>query len=100
MSSDHLKETTMKPRSTASILTAVAVASFASIALLAPIHQAIAAKGGNARAATTGTAAPTPSPVARDHRGQPQTLPAQPYKCARQWCGHPGATVRDHRGGK
>jgi hypothetical protein len=54
MSSDLLKETTMKSHSTASILAAVAVASLSSLALLAPIHQAMA-KGGNARAAMTQT---------------------------------------------
>ena len=45
----------MKPHSTASILAAVAVTSLAGMALLAPIHQAMAAKGGNARAAMTQT---------------------------------------------
>ena len=45
----------MKSHSTVSILTAVVVASFASMALLAPINQAMAAKGGNARAAMTQT---------------------------------------------
>jgi hypothetical protein len=62
MSNDHLKETTMKSHSTASILAAVVVASFASIALLAPIHQAMAAKGGNARAAMTQTKVNTGMP--------------------------------------
>jgi hypothetical protein len=49
----------MKSHSTVSILTAVVVASFASVALLVPIHPAMAAKGGNARAAMTQTKAST-----------------------------------------
>jgi hypothetical protein len=45
----------MKSHAAASVLTAVAVASFAGMALLAPIDQARAAKGGNPRAAMAQT---------------------------------------------
>jgi hypothetical protein len=52
----------MKSDSTSSILTAVVVASFASIVLLAPVHQAMAANGGNAKAAMTQTKVNTGMP--------------------------------------
>ena len=45
----------MKSHSIATTLAAVAVASFASMALLAPVDQAWAGNGGNARAAMTQT---------------------------------------------
>ena len=52
----------MKSYSITTTLAAVAVASFASMTLLAPIDQAMAAKGGNARAAMTQTRASTGLP--------------------------------------
>jgi hypothetical protein len=45
----------MKPLTAAPILTAIAIASFASVALLAPTDHANARSGGNARAAMTQT---------------------------------------------
>jgi hypothetical protein len=70
------------------------------VMVCATLNAAEAAKGGSVKTATTGTAMPTPSPVVRDHRGQPQTLPAPAVKCTRGRC-YPTKTdptrVRDHR---
>jgi len=52
----------MKSHATASLLAAVAVASFASMALLAPVDQAWAGNSGNARAAMTQTKVNTGAP--------------------------------------
>ena len=52
---DLLKETTMKSHATASILAAVALASFASMALLAPTHHARAENDGSSTRATAQT---------------------------------------------
>jgi hypothetical protein len=85
----------------AAINAVMAAVCGAGLMVCATLNEAEAAKGGNARAATTGTATPTPSPVVRDHRGQSQTLPAPTTgACKRGHC-HPTNTdktrVRDHR---
>ena len=72
----------MKSRSTASVLTTVVVASFASMALLAPAGQAMA-KGGNARAPMTQTKANT---------GMPNGAAGKIY-CTGSGC--PGARARE-----
>ena len=78
---------------------ALAASCAAGMMIFATLNEAEAAKGGNVRAPTTGTAQPTPSPVVRDHRGQPQVLPPG-YRCKRGRCGqtkHDETRIRDHR---
>ena len=71
----------MKSHSTSSILTAVVVASFASIVLLAPVHQAMAANGGNARPATTQTKVSSGMPGARADAVRATTTGTKEKRC-------------------
>jgi len=72
----------MKSHSTASILAAVVVASFASMALLAPADRALA-KGGSARAAM---------PQTKINSGMPNGAAGRIY-CTGPGC--PGARARE-----
>jgi hypothetical protein len=86
----------------AAINAVMAAVCGAGLMVCATLNEAEAAKGGNARAATTGTATPNP-PTVRDHRGQPQTLPPSRdgLQCKAGHCKpRPTARVRDHRAGK
>ena len=85
----------------AAINAVMAATCGAGLMVCATLNAAEAAKGGYVRATTTGTATPIASPV-RDHRGQPQTLPAPRagLVCKRGHCHRPADAikrVRDHR---
>jgi len=85
----------------AAINAVMAAACGAGLMVCATLNAAEAAKGGNFRAATTGTATPTPSPVVRDHRGQPKAVPPSRnnnWVCKRGQCHRVSdERVRDHR---
>ena len=93
MTSGRLKKTTINA--------VLAASCIAGLMIFAAINEAEAAKGGNVRAPTTGTAQPTLSPVVRDHRGQQQVLPpGGGLVCKRGYCkrpDHDAARVRNHR---
>jgi len=92
--------TSGRPRKT-TINAVLAASSAAGMMVFAALNEAEAAKGGNLRAPTTGTAQPTPSPTVRDHRGQQQVHPPGSGLICRRgrcWRPHEDATrVRDHR---
>ena len=87
------------------IMAHLAAAYTVGLAAFAVVNKAEAAKGGLSRPPTTGKAKPNPSPVVRDHRGEPKVLPAPPrgyycrgHACSPPWNRLPKARVRDHRG--
>jgi len=74
-----------------------AAAVVTSLLLLAPVHPATAAGGGDVKAPTSGTKAPVPSrtvstrdhrtpPLVRDHRGQVRKDPRSGPICAGWAC--------------
>jgi hypothetical protein len=82
-------------------INALLAASIAGLTACAALNGAEAAKGGGSFSAGTWRAAtPSPSPVVRDHRGQPQTGPAPASNCKRGRC-YPTYTdqsrIHDHR---
>jgi hypothetical protein len=84
---------------------ALAAACAAVLVACAALNGAEAAKGGGSfSAGTWRAAAPSPSPVVRDHRGEPQTLPParicrNPRTCRQGWHSNNDQRqhVRDHR---